>query len=360
MAKRMPVIIKVVLAVIAALLLAAACYLCYVIFTYSRLEDNIVLETEGEGSGSCVSAGTTYTAVTQNLGFGAYTTDFTFFMDGGTESRAASEESVISCIEAGVEEALSFSPDFILFQEIDTDSTRSFHIDEKELIISMVDGYSYDSAVNYHSAYLMYPLTEPHGASNSVIMTLSSYDITSALRRSLPISTSFSKFLDLERCYSVSRIPVDNGKELVVYNVHMSAYGGSPEIRTQQMTMLFEDMQSEYENGNYCLCGGDFNHDFTGTSAYDLNGSGAGDFDWAQPFPEELLPDCLYRACDYSGELTGSCRNCDIPYEPGNYTIIVDGFILSENISADEVTVVDTGFVYSDHNPVVLSFTLKE
>ena len=56
------------------------------------------------------------------------------------------------------------------------------------------------------------------------------------------------------------------GKELVLYNVHLSAYGGSDEIRTAQMTMLFNDMKAEYEKGNYTVCGGDFNHDFTGDS----------------------------------------------------------------------------------------------
>ena len=37
------------------------------------------------------------------------------------------------------------------------------------------------------------------------------FPITSALRRSLPIETGFTKLLDLDRCYSVSRIPVDGG-----------------------------------------------------------------------------------------------------------------------------------------------------
>ena len=182
----------------------------------------------------------------------------------------------------------------------------------------------------------MYPIFNPHGKSNSGILTLSKINISSSIRRSLPISTSFSKFLDLDRCYSVSRVPVDGGKELVIYNVHMSAYGGSAEIRTAQMSMLFEDMQKEYDNGNYCVCGGDFNHDFTGNSTQTLNGGASVDFGWAQPFPAELLssyPNVSRAISYYNDEQKPTCRNCDIPYEEGNFTIIVDGFLVSSTVS---------------------------
>jgi endonuclease/exonuclease/phosphatase family metal-dependent hydrolase len=182
--------------------------------------------------------------------------------------------------------------------------------------------------------------------------------MTSSLRRSLPISTSLTKILDLDRCYSVTRIPVENGKELLLYNVHASAYGSDDSIRTAQMTMLFEDMQSEYEKGNYVICGGDFNHDFTGDSTQKLNGGAEVDFGWAQPFPMNLLPDCIER-CDGYTELVPTCRNCDIPYKAGNFTIIVDGFLVTKNVEVSSVENINTEFVYSDHNPVVLEFALK-
>ena len=206
----------------------------------------------------------------------------------------------------------------------------------------------------------MYPFNEPHGASYSSLATFSSFDIQSSLRRSLPISTSVSKFLDLDRCYSISRIDVENGKQLVIFNVHTSAYGGNDEIRTAQITMLMNDMKAEYENGNYVICGGDFNHDFTGDSTQRLNGGmDTLEYGWAQPFPEELIPDGFSRCTFYKdGVIAPTCRDCDIPYEEGNFTIIVDGFIISDNVDCIEVENVVTGFEYSDHNPVVLKFRL--
>lgn len=360
MNKTIKTILKTVLSFFLAVLIVAISYVCYVVFSYSRIEDNVNIDVFNVNDNSSVKVGQSYSALIYNLGFGAYTPDFTFFMDGGKESWAKSEQSVKDCINAAADKAESFNPDFILFQEVDFDSTRSFHIDQKQILIDKFNEYNNSFAVNYHSAFLFYPFNEPHGASNSGILTLSKYNITSALRRSLPISESFSKFLDLDRCYSVSRVPVENGKELVIYNVHLSAYGSNDEIRTAQMTMLFNDMKAEYEKGNYCLCGGDFNHDFTGDSTQKLNGGQNVDFGWAQPFPDDLLPECINKCDDYSDDtLIPTCRNCDIPYEEGNFTLIVDGFLVTENVEAVLVKNINTDFVYSDHNPVYLEFILK-
>lgn len=353
--------VKAVLCILLAILLIVVGYLGYVLLSYSRIEDNQQITPSSTGSGSAVSADKTYTAYIHNLGFGAYTQDFTFFMDGGTQSWAESEESVIECINKGAQTAEKYNPDFILFQEVDFDSTRSYHIDQRQMLEEHFSSYSGAFAVNYDSAFLMYPLTQPHGASKAGILTLSRYNILSALRRSLPISESVSKFLDLDRCYSVSRIPVKNGKELVIYNVHLSAYGGSDEIRTAQMTMLFDDIRNEYEKGNYCLCGGDFNHDFTGDSTQKLNGGQTADFGWAQPFPIDMLPDCIIRCDNYSTEnLIPTCRNCDIPYEAGNDTFIVDGFLVTDNIEVTRLENIQTDFEFSDHNPVFIEFSLKQ
>lgn len=354
-------IMKSVLCIVLALIAFVLGYAAYVVCTYSRIEDALPLAIEGE-NGNVMQTGAekVYTVTTYNVGFGAYTPDFTFFMDGGKQSRAASRESVIEHVSSAAQTIAELTPDFALFQETDTSSTRSHHVDEKSLLQAAFPSHTGVFAVNYHSAYLMYPIFQPHGRSNSGILTLSAYGIRSATRRSLPISAGFSKFLDLDRCYSVVRVPTDDGKEFILYNVHSSAYGGSDEVRTAQMQMLFLDMKSEYDKGNYCIAGGDFNHDFTGNSAVTLNGAeGAGSFEWAQPFPVEMLPQGICRADEYSiGKQMPSCRNCDVPYQEGNYTVIVDGFLYSQNVRVGYLENVQTGFKDSDHNPVVMKFSL--
>lgn len=355
-------LLKVVLILIGVIILAALLYVGYVMLSYNRIPDNQELTPRSpQETDLAVRVGEEYAIVTQNIGFGAYTDDFTFFMDGGTESWAESPESVTACVNAAAETVSVLEPDFILFQEVDTDSTRSYHIDEQEILRAAYPQMAEVNAVNYHSAFLMYPLTQPHGSSNSSMVTFSKVGITAALRRSLPISTGFSKFLDLDRCYTICRVPTENGKELVLFNVHLSAYGGSDEIRAAQVNMLFGDMLKEYENGNYVVCGGDFNHDFTGNSTQVLNGGEMTDFGWAQPFPIEMLPAGLTRCDSYTdGKVEPTCRNCDIPYEEGNFTIIVDGFIVSDNVTVTYLENVQTGFTYSGHNPVLMHFSLDQ
>ena len=60
-----------------------------------------------------------------------------------------------------------------------------------------------------------------------------------------------------------------------------------------------------------------------------------------------------------AAEPVPSCRNADRPYDRNeSFQLTVDGFLVSANVEAVS-TVVDTGFAWSDHNPVMLEFVLK-
>lgn len=41
------------------------------------------------------------------------------------------------------------------------------------------------------------------------------------------------------------------------------------------------------------------------------------------------------------------------------YTVTLDGFIISDNIECVSYDNINTGYTYSDHDPVYLEFTLK-
>lgn len=281
-------------------------------------------------------------------------------MDGGRSSWAKSKESVQNTIQGAGELIASYEPDFALLQEVDLDSTRSYHVNEYSILKTCLSSYNSVFAQNYDSAFLFYPFTQPHGSSKSGLALFSRYLVTDSLRRSFPVSTSFSKFFDLDRCYNISRLPVDNGKELVIFELHMSAYGNSDAIREGQIRMLADDMQKEYEAGNYVLCGGDFNHDLKASEDDSENRES-----WAYPFPRASLPDhfsfCIDQLTDEERDsLWNSARNADMEYVPGEtYTVTLDGFIISDNIECVSYDNINTGYTYSDHDPVYLEFTLK-
>ena len=87
--------LKTALCVLLVLVLAAGGYVAYVFLAYYRLEDNLPLTVEATGgTGGELTVGETYRVVSYNVGFGAYSDGYSFFMDGGTESRARSAEAV--------------------------------------------------------------------------------------------------------------------------------------------------------------------------------------------------------------------------------------------------------------------------
>ena len=153
--------LKIVGVVLLALIVVVGGYVAYVFIDYHRLPD---MDAEVETTGEPVRAGEVYTIASWNLGFGAYSDDFGFFMDGGTESRAYSEEAVRQNIGHAIEVLKGVGPDFMILQELDFDATRSHHVDEVGLVTEAMAGFESYFAQNYDSPYLFYPILKPHGA----------------------------------------------------------------------------------------------------------------------------------------------------------------------------------------------------
>jgi endonuclease/exonuclease/phosphatase family metal-dependent hydrolase len=356
-------VLKILCIVLGIILIAAAAYVAYFFLSYGRLSDNFELSvrynTDYDRNLS-LSDKNTYSIMSNNVGFGAYSYDFDFFMDGGTHSWAFSKDAVFENLNGALKKLTAEDPDFIMLQEVDEDSTRSYHVNELEFVNLILKEYAYTYAYNYFkSSFIIYPFLHPHGTITSGIATYSKYGIESGLRRSLPISDSVSKVLDLDRCYSISRVPMDNGKYLVLFNVHLSAYGSDDSVRQGQIGMLFGDMAEEYEAGNYVICGGDFNHDLK------LDEGEEGYSTWACAFPRSSIPEHFSLAMDLFGEdykhtLEMTCRDCDEPYAKGHTNeFIVDGFIVSDNVSVLSYENLNSGYLYSDHEPVLMKFELK-
>lgn len=354
---------------LAAILLVVGGYAAYVFIAYHRLPDvDVTAEAyladpgyTGDAGDTLIRPGEVYRVLTWNLGFGAYSADFGFFLDGGAESRAYSKQAVLENLGHAVDVINAQGADFKLLQEIDIGSTRSHHVDEAALIERDVEARYVAFGQNYDSPYLFYPITEPHGASKSGLLTLSDAFIARRQRVGLPVEKGFMKLLDLDRCYTVAHIPVQNGKTLCLYNLHLSAYTSDGAIATEQLKLLCADMLARYEAGNYVVAGGDFNKDLPGNSGEIFGVSGEG-YTWAQPLETGVIPEGLTLVDSLgAGIPVPSCRNADGPYAPGeSFVLTIDGFIVSDNVKVEDCRVIDEGFACSDHNPVVMEFELME
>lgn len=382
MKKSKKILIAVISAVVGIPLIVVGGYLLYVVCSYHRIGDMDLEVSKGKDSKEKVSVGEELTLTTFNIGFGAYSPDYTFFLDEGfnadgsktvgTHGKGISKDDVQKNVDGVKDTIEKLDSDFVLLQEVDIDSDRAYHINEKDAVESVFPSYDKTFCVNFDSAYLFYPLNDPHGKSKAGLSTMSSYTIDSSYRKQYTISDGFSKFFDLDRCFSVNRIKTANDKELVLINSHMSAYDEGGLIRNQQIQELYSFMKSESDKGNYVIAGGDFNHDLlTGNPMYSYTRENFAYKDMI----EQLMPTWLSYMFDEDGkspfdegftivadDKEPSCRDCDITWQRGTtYVSTVDGFIVSDNVKVNSVSttkVGENGFAYSDHQPSTLTFEL--
>ena len=124
--------LKIALYALLALVLIVLAYVIYVFAAYYRVEDYQSLDVVRTTCESPVpmknaaETDVTYRISSANVGFGAYSDDYSFFMDGGKESRARSAEAVDENMRGEASLIKALSPDFALFQEVDIDGTRSW------------------------------------------------------------------------------------------------------------------------------------------------------------------------------------------------------------------------------------------
>lgn len=377
-------VINTILLFILVLVLGAGSYCGYIIFSYKRIGD-VSLDVESNAGKNVLSLDATYNMATYNIGFGAYSQDYTFFLDTGYDineketcgyySTARSKEEVNFNVNGAINTVKSLDLDFVLLQEVDIKSTRSYKINQNDMFKESLREYDNVFAVNFDTAYLPYPLYDMHGKSLAGLSTFSRYKIEAANRYEYTISDSLSKLFDIDRCFSVSNVKVENGKTLYVINSHMSAYDKGGVIRQTQIQELNDFISNCLNEGNYVIVGGDFNHDLLTNNPefnYDMNNrpfeNKLKDPDWLSAYFDENKESPLvdgFRVV--ASDNVPTCRNNDIEWDPSlTFKCVVDGFVVSNNIEIVTHYNVETkngklgldGFSYSDHEPSYIEFKL--
>lgn len=359
---------QILLGLLAVLIVVVGGYYIYLASHYYRIPDKQKQAIHNNQT-AIFKAGKTYRVTTYNVGFGAYNQKFSFFMDSGelkdgtklrgTRGTAFSKKAVLASTNGVIATLKKQKADFMLFQEIDTNSTRSYHVSQVKKVDQAFRGYGNTFASNFHAAFIALPLNNPHGTVRSGLLSLSKYRMASAVRRKYSVSSGpIEKFVDLDRCFSVMRYRVDNGKDLILINSHMSAYDKGGKMRKAQMKLLSSVIEKEYQQGNYVIVGGDFNHAL-GKDMLTHFQHEEKIPSWVSVLSEKMLPKGFSMVKATNRETEPTCRATDMAYDPKvNYMTICDGFIVSKNVEAKAFNI-NTQFKYADHNPVRLSFILK-
>ncbi len=309
-----------------------------------------------------------FTLVTWNVGYGGLGAESDFFYDdeGMWYSGNSMIRSPESSVRKNLDGALQFlknnrdTVDFFLLQEADWASDRSFGIQQYEAYQKSLPGFMADFALNYKCDRVPIPLLEPwhsYGRVLSGLATFSRYQPSEATRHQLPGHYPMpDRVFQLDRCAALHRYPAPGGKDLVVINLHNSAYDPGDKIKAIQLPYLRELALAEYAKGNYVVLGGDWNQcppyfRFDSFLPGNAQGYKQGNL------PPDFFPDGWIYAYDPG---IPSNRKARDPYEKGKtFETLIDFFLVSPNIQILLVKGIEQSFQFSDHQPVLLTVKLE-
>ena len=354
----------IVFSIILILIILAAALVAFLTFTEYIPEDLENVTVTGSATTKetvpALKAGYAYNIMTWNIGFGALGDNADFILDGGTSVMPSTEERVNTNISNITSQIKYQHPSFVLLQEVDRESKRSYNMDQMQRIASNLPEKNYTYTTNIRCSYIPYPWP-PIGNVESGLMTLSDYDAKESTRIQLPIPFKWPvRVANFKRCLMMNRYDVEGtDKELVIFNLHLEAYddGTGKEEQTRIMRSYLE---SEVNKGNYVIAGGDFNQTF---SSIDTSKFPSLDVKWHSGIIHESDFNDMWQFVMDSE--TPSCRSLDKPYAGANHEpdkfqfYLIDGFIVSSNIEVKLFSAKDMGFQYTDHNPVFMRFKLK-
>ena len=348
--------LKYILGLAGALILVFGLYVLFMIITNYKPKEIIPLTVENNNA-NFINKNQTFSLLTYNIGYGGMDEGQDFFMDGGSGSRSESKEKTLANLNGMKEFIVSNNATFIFLQEVDVNATRSFHINEYEYLKNSLSDFSASLAINYKSPWVPVPILKPHGKVEAGIITLSNIKIDNSNRYVLPgVENWLKQLADMDRCFMESRISLEGGKELILVNLHLSAFDKGGLVRKEQLEYLKKYILTEYDKGNYLIVGGDWNHLIPGTDPSIFKATEAWP-EWLQKMPEDFKPEGFKWIADKQVPTTRTDATRYVVDE--NFTAVIDGFLVSPNVEVKSVKGYPLEFKYTDHNPVKMEFKLK-
>jgi endonuclease/exonuclease/phosphatase family metal-dependent hydrolase len=243
---------------------------------------------------------------------------------------------------------------FILLQEVDISSRRSYNVDQQEIVNRLLPSHASLFAINYNVQFVPLPLYDPMGGVLSGLQFLGNQKLLSASWR--PFEEDRSWPLGLfkpDRCYQFVEAEVKNYRRLYVFNTHNSAFDDGSQ-RESQIKMLYSEMLKAYQLGHYVIAGGDWNLNPIGWAGDQYI---SGDIPFLLEQQPLESPGPGWQLVFDPGFPTN--RDVSSPYKHGvSPCTIIDFFVCSPNVKVKEIKTLYNAFQYSDHQPVYICFEL--
>lgn len=330
-------------------------------------EAKIILKSKQAFPATKVIKDTTLSAMIWNIGYGGLGAEMDFFYDNGNFFFSNNQNVLPSSdlYEKYFSEILNYiqqnnDHDFYLFQELDRDSKRSFGQNQYESISTVLNNYEYVEATNYKTPFVPIPFLEPwnaYGRTHAGLGTFAKYSSLKSIRYQLPGDYKWPNDLFLlDRCISVQQYQTTLEKDLIVINLHNSAYDDGS-LKKQQVAFIKKIAEQEYAKGNYVVLGGDWNQcppNFDLSDYVDKQHVGL----HQSEVPKDLFG--LGWKWNYDKKHPTN-RKCYEIYKKGKTKVsTIDFFVTSPNISVLKVETQRLNFQFSDHEPVIMTFRLHD
>lgn len=204
-----------------------------------------------------MTAGASLRCIVWNIQYGA-SVEREFFYDGG-EAVSTPDHVVVRTLASIAGFIDEQAADLALLQEIDRGSRRTGLRDEHHDLRPL---FACGVTTPYHRVrYVPHPPHEHLGRVDMHLGTYSQHGLRDPRRHPLARMDEplLRRAFNLRRAVLETRLPIDDGRELVVFNTHLSAFSRGDGTVGRQVAQLVEILQATDEAGHPWLLAGDFN-----------------------------------------------------------------------------------------------------
>ncbi len=329
-------------------------------------EEIVALEIGGSENIPIIIKDSTLSILTWNLGYAGLSAECEIFYpkQGLLRSKGhmiRPEKSITEKnINQGAASLKEIQADFYLLQEMDVIAKRSHHIPMHNQFQKNLASYGSSFATNFLVKRVPMPVLQPweaYGDVHSGLASFFKYKPAESTRLQLPAKHKWpDRIFHLDRCLAVNRFATEWGKDLVLINLHNSAFDKDGVMKAKELEYLKTLGLTEYEKGNYVIVGGDWNQSppffpsdtFNKKKGIKRKGTNIA----AELFPENwsYIFDPTVPTIRSSSEIFDSEKT------PRG---LIDFFLISPNCRALQVKGMNQDFKLSDHQPVWMEVRLQ-
>lgn len=301
-----------------------------------------------------INSNTDLNLLSYNISYSILDENAEYYFEGGLSTKAYSKKQVENNLNSISDFLAKNSYDFIMLQDVDVESKRSYKINQFNYIQNKLKNYGSIFNTIHKVSFIPYPISMPLGQVYSGDAVFFKYRANSSERYALPSDKKWPMKMFCEnKAFSTTEFNLSNGKKLILLNFNLNDNSINDKTKLLQIKEIKNYIEGEYKKGNYIIAGSNL--------GYILHDS---PYKCSEGFPQGLpYPPYDFEMKNFKfvyDTKYPTFRSASMPYiKDKNFTSITDGFLVSDNIEVLNISTVNLEFKNSNHNSVQLKFKIK-